>query len=364
MALKKTPLFDQHLKKSGKIIEFAGYGLPVSYSSINYEHNIVRNHVGVFDVSHMGEFIISGADSFDFLQKITTNDLSKLQIGQAQYSVMCYEDGGIVDDFIVYKKKNEYLMVVNASNREKNFKWMKKHQKGDVIIDDISDSIGLLAIQGPKSKDLLKKISNVNIDMIPFYYFCNGSIKGIDLMISRTGYTGELGYELYVKSDKLVDLWKHVLSEGKIFGIEPVGLGCRDTLRMEMKYPLYGLDINEDTNPIEAGLKWITKLEKKHFIGKRSLVQYNKNPKKNLVCIEMVERAIPRIGNTIHCNNKIIGEVTSGTMSPSLKKGICLGYVHSNQSQISTEILIDIRGNKKKGSIVSPPFYKKGSLMN
>ena len=183
-------------------------------------------------------------------------------------------------------------------------------------------------------------------------------------MISRTGYTGELGYELYVKSDKLVDLWKHVLSEGKVFGIEPVGLGCRDTLRMEMKYPLYGLDINEDTNPIEAGLKWITKLEKKHFIGKSSLVQYNKNPKKNLVCIEMVERAIPRIGNTIHCNNKIIGEVTSGTMSPSLKKGICLGYVHSNQSQISTEILIDIRGNKKKGSIVSPPFYKKGSLMN
>ena len=364
MSLKNTPLLDEHKNHGGKIIEFAGYRLPISYSSINHEHNIVRNHVGVFDVSHMGEFLISGNDAFAFLQKLTTNDLGKLQVGQAQYSVMCYEDGGIIDDLIIYKKRDEYMMVINASNREKDLEWLKKHQKGDVFIEDISDHMGLLAVQGPKSRDLFRKISNHNINSLKFYHFCYVSINGIDLMISRTGYTGELGYELYVKSDKLVELWKYIINEGKNLGIEPVGLGCRDTLRMEMNYLLYGSDINEKTNPIEAGLKWITKFEEKEFIGKNNLKKLYKTPFKKLICIEMKERAIPRNGNSIYYNNDLIGEVTSGTMSPSLKKGICLGYIYSKQSQIGTNLLIDIRGKKKKGCIVDPPFYKNGSLMN
>ena len=364
MTSKKTPLFEEHISNGGKIVEFAGYSLPISYSSISHEHNTVREKVGIFDVSHMGEFIISGPDSFNFLQKITTNDLRKLKFGQAQYSLMCNDNGGIVDDLIIYKKQNDYLLVVNASNREKNLKWLKKNQERNVLIKDISESIGLLAIQGPKSRKLLDKISDVDIKKIPFYHFRYGFVKGIDVMISRTGYTGELGFEIYVKSENLIELWRIFLQVGKEFGIKPVGLGCRDTLRMEMRYHLYGLDIDENTNPIEAGLSWATKFNKGHFIGRNRLINAHKNSQKKLICIEMAERAIPRSGNNILLNNKIIGEVTSGTMSPSLKKGICMGYVESKISQIGVPICIDIRGKKKKGVIVDSPFYKNGSLLN
>ena len=362
MALKKTPLFEEHKSNGGKMVEFAGYSLPISYSSINEEHNAVREKVGVFDVSHMGEFIISGSGSFNFLQKITTNDLRKLRFGQAQYSLMCNENGGIIDDLIIYKKRNDYLLVVNASNREKNLKWLKKHQESNVLIKDISESIGLLAIQGPKSRDFLKPL--IDIYDLPFYHFEYGFVKGIDVMISRTGYTGELGYEIYVKSKNLIKLWRSLLLEGKVFGIKPVGLGCRDTLRMEMRYHLYGLDMDENVNPIEADLSWVTKFNKDYFIGKNKLKNVRTNPQKKLVCIEMTERAIPRTGNNILFNNKIIGKVTSGTMSPSLKRGICIGYVDSKNLQIGVLVSIDIRGKKKKGHIADSPFYKNGSLMN
>ena len=364
MMFKKTPLFDEHIIWGGKIIEFAGYGLPISYTSIHEEHNIVRTKVGVFDVSHMGEFSISGPGALDFLQKMTTNDLSKLNPGQAQYSILCNEEGGIVDDLIIYKKQNEYLMVVNASNSRKNLKWLNKHANKDVLIKDISEFVGLLAIQGPESRKLLDKISDIEINGIAFYSFKNGSIKGIDVMISRTGYTGELGYELYVHSDSLIDLWAILIKEGKNFGLQPVGLGCRDTLRMEMKYPLHGVDINENTNPIEAGLKWAIKLDKKNFIGKDKLLKIKKNPAKRLVCIEMNERAIPRFGNSILFEDIIVGRVTSGTMSPSLKRGICMGYVDSKISSPGNAISINIRGNNKKGVIVKSPFYKDCSLLN
>ena len=364
MTFKKTPLFEEHISNGGKIVDFAGYSLPISYSSISHEHNTVREKVGIFDVSHMGEFIISGPDSFNFLQKITTNDLRKLDFGQAQYSLMCNDDGGIIDDLIIYKKQNDYLLVVNASNREKNLKWLKKNQESNVLIKDISESIGLLAIQGPKSRKLLNKISDIDIKKIPFYHFQYGFVKGIDVMISRTGYTGELGFEIYVKSKNLIELWRTFLQVGKEFGIKPVGLGCRDTLRMEMRYHLYGLDIDENINPIEAGLSWVTKFNKGYFIGRDKLINIHKNFQKKLICIEMAERAIPRSGNSILLNNEIIGEVTSGTMSPSLKKGICMGYVKSKTSQIGVSIFIDIRGKKKKGIIVDSPFYKNGSLLN
>ncbi len=361
---KKTPLFNEHKICGGKIIEFAGYGLPISYTSINEEHNIVRKRVGVFDVSHMGEFSISGPGALDFLQRMTTNDLSILSPGQAQYSILCNENGGIVDDLIIYKKQNEYLMVVNASNSIKNLNWLNEHADENVLIEDISDFVGLLAIQGPESRKLLDKISDIEMYKIAFYNFKNGSINGIDVMISRTGYTGELGYELYVHSDSLIDLWAILIKEGKNFGLKPVGLGCRDTLRMEMKYPLYGVDINENTNPLEAGLRWAVKLNKKNFIGKNKLLKIQNNPKKKLVCIEMNERAIPRYGNNILFKDCIVGKVTSGTMSPSLKKGICMGYIDSSISSEGNAISIDIRGKNKKGVIVKSPFYKSGSLLD
>ena len=364
MSSKKTPLFEEHKKNNGRIVEFAGYSLPISYSSINQEHNTVREKVGVFDVSHMGEFIISGSDSLNFLQKVTTNDLSKLQFGQAQYSLMCNENGGIIDDLIIYKKQSDYLLVVNASNREKNLKWLKKHQSSNVQIKDISDSVGLLAVQGPKSRKILNQLFDIDFNKLSFYHFQYGSIKGFNVMISRTGYTGELGYEIFVKSKNLIELWKNILSTGKEFGISPAGLGCRDTLRMEMRYHLYGLDINENINPIEAGLSWVTKFDKEFFIGKNKLTKLNKYSQKKLVCIEMAEKAIPRNGCSIIINNKIVGKVTSGTMSPSLKKGICIGYIKSICYQKNRKIYIDIRGKKKKGYIVDSPFYKNGSLLN
>ena len=364
MMFKKTPLYNEHIICGGKIIEFAGYGLPISYTSINEEHNIVRTGVGVFDVSHMGEFSISGPGSFNFLQKMTTNDLSTLNTGQAKYSILCNENGGVIDDLIIYKKHNEYLMVVNASNINKNLKWLSKHANEGVVIKDISDFVGLLAVQGPESRDLLNKISDIEINGIEFYNFKNGAINGIDVMISRTGYTGELGYEIYVHSDSLIDLWGILFKKGKEFGLRPVGLGCRDTLRMEMKYPLYGADINENTNPIEAGLKWAIKLDKENFIGKNKLLKIQKNPAKKLVCIEMNERAIPRFDNNILFEDIIVGKVTSGTMSPSLKKGICMGYVDTKFCSQGNPISINIRGKNKKGVIVKAPFYKSGSLLD
>ena len=364
MVFKKTPLFNEHIACGGKIIEFAGYGLPISYTSIKEEHNIVRKNVGIFDVSHMGEFSISGAGALDFLQKMTTNDLSTLNTGQAQYTLLCNENGGIIDDLIIYKKHNEYLMVVNASNISKNLNWLNKHATEDVLIEDISEFVGLLAIQGPKSMNLIDKITDIEINEIAFYNFKNGSIGGIDVMISRTGYTGELGYEIYVHAESLIDLWAILIKEGKKFGLRPVGLGCRDTLRMEMKYPLYGADINENTDPIEAGLKWAIKLNKVNFIGRNKLLINQKNPLKRLVCIEMNERAIPRFGNSILFEDLIVGKVTSGTMSPSLKKGICMGYVDSKISSQGNVISINIRGKNKEGVIVKSPFYKSGSLLD
>ena len=364
MMYKKTPLFDEHVISGGKIVEYAGHGLPISYISINKEHNVVRKKVGIFDVSHMGEFTISGSGAFDFLQKMTTNDLSSLNVGQAQYSLFCNENGGIIDDLIIYKKHNEYLLVVNASNISKNFNWLKKYANEDVLINDISDLVGLLAIQGPESRNVLNKISDGEVNDIAFYNFKDVSIYGIDIMISRTGYTGELGYELYVHSDSLIDLWSIIMEEGRKFGIRPVGLGCRDTLRMEMRYPLYGLDINESTNPLEAGLASVIKFNKENFIGKNKLIESQKKLTKKLVCIEMEERAIPRHGNTILFENIIVGKVTSGTMSPSLKKGICMGYVDAKISVLGNTISINIRGKNKKGVIVKPPFYKNGSLLS
>ena len=360
----KTPLYKKHIALKGNMVSFGGYLLPTHYTSINLEHQLVRSKAGLFDVSHMGEFIVSGSDAELFLQKITINDVSVLSVGQAQYNAMCYEDGGIVDDLIIYKFEKKYMLVVNSNNIEKDMQWLKKNMFGDIEISNASGDMGLLALQGPRSRDILQLLTNEGLDSLKFYNFLTGKIDGQEATISRTGYTGELGYELYINSEHIVDIWDKLLEVGKNHGLNPVGLGCRDTLRLEMKYLLYGNDINEKTNPLEAGLGWITKLSKDYFIGKQTICNSKNKITNHLICVEMEQKSIPRKGYRIYNGENLIGKITSGTMSPSLGKGIGIGYVSTPFKSIGTELDIEIRGRKKKAKVVKAPFYKQGSLLS
>jgi aminomethyltransferase len=364
MKEKKTPLYDRHIDLGGNVVNFGGFLLPTQYSGINQEHNAVRSKAGIFDVSHMGEFIISGSDAERFLQKITVNDVSSLSKGEAQYSAMCFKNGGIVDDLLIYKKENVFMLVVNAANLENDLEWLKSHQEGDVKIEDISDKIGLIAVQGPRSRAILQTLTDTTLSNIQFYHFAEGRVSGKEAMIARTGYTGELGFEIYSSANEIGEIWDAIMDAGTDKGLEPAGLGCRDTLRMEMKFALYGNDIDETTNPIEAGLGWITKLGKADFIGKDALLEAKANVTRRLVCLEMTERAIPRNGCPILMNDEIVGTITSGTMSPSLEKGIGIGYVNVPFHKSGTELIVDIRGKMKSAIVVKPPFYKNGSLMD
>ncbi len=361
---KNTPLFDRHIELGGNMVSFGGYLLPTHYSGINLEHLGVRSKAGLFDVSHMGEFIISGSDAESFLQKVTVNDVASLSVGQAQYSAMCYANGGIIDDILVYKKKNEFMLVVNAANNEKDLDWLNSHAKGDIRIENMSDDIGLVAIQGPRSRNILQTLTDSNLTNIQFYHFVEGRLNGKKAIISRTGYTGELGFEIYANSDDIGEIWDAIMKAGQDKGLEPAGLGCRDTLRMEMKLALYGNDIDDTTNPIEAGLGWITRLGKTDFMGKKALLEAKANVTRRLVCLEMTERAIPRQGCPILMNDESVGIITSGTMSPSLETGIGIGYVNRPFDKSGTELLVDIRGRMKSAVVVKPPFYKNGSLMD
>ena len=361
---KNTPLFDRHIELGGNMVSFGGYLLPTHYSGINLEHLGVRSKAGLFDVSHMGEFIISGSDAESFLQKVTVNDVTSLSVGQAQYSAMCYANGGIIDDILIYKKKNEFMLVVNAANNEKDLDWLKSHAKGGIRIENMSDDIGLVAIQGPRSRNILQTLTDSNLTNIQFYHFVEGRLNGKKAIISRTGYTGELGFEIYANSDDIGEIWDAIMKAGQDKGLEPAGLGCRDTLRMEMKLALYGNDIDDTTNPIEAGLGWITRLGKTDFMGKKALLEAKANVTRRLVCLEMTERAIPRQGYTILMNDESVGIITSGTMSPSLETGIGIGYVNRPFDKSGTELLVDIRGRMKSAVVVKPPFYKNGSLMD
>ena len=361
---KNTPLFDRHIELGGNMVSFGGYLLPTHYSGINLEHLGVRSKAGLFDVSHMGEFIISGSDAESFLQKVTVNDVTSLSVGQAQYSAMCYANGGIIDDILIYKKKNEFMLVVNAANNEKDLDWLNSHAKGDIRIENMSDDIGLVAIQGPRSRNILQTLTDSNLTNIQFYHFVEGRLNGKKAIISRTGYTGELGFEIYANSDDIGEIWDAIMKAGQDKGLEPAGLGCRDTLRMEMKLALYGNDIDDTTNPIEAGLGWITRLGKTDFMGKKALLEAKANVTRRLVCLEMTERAIPRQGYTILMNDESVGIITSGTMSPSLETGIGIGYVNRPFDKSGTELLVDIRGRMKSAVVVKPPFYKNGSLMD
>ncbi|KPJ74218.1 glycine cleavage system protein T [candidate division TA06 bacterium DG_78] len=369
--LKKTAFYDMHVKNNGKIVEFAGFLMPIQFEGIISEHETVRTSVGVFDVSHMGEIEIRGKERVAFTNYITTNDASKLALNQIQYTTMLYPDAGIVDDLLVYNFKNRIFLVVNASNTKKDYTWITDNKKGDVQIVNRSDEIGELAIQGPKAEPVMQKLFDFDLSELKFYWATEtrmnpaslnrGGMKDIPVILSRTGYTGEDGFELYIDGKYAEPVWEMVFKAGREFGIKPIGLGARDTLRFEMRYCLYGNDIDKTTNPLEAGLGWIVKFDKGDFIGKTSLSKIKEaGLKRKLVGFEVVDKGIPRPHQEIFNNDSKIGSVTSGTFSPSLKKGIGLGYVALPYNKEGTRITA--RGKEPMSAeVIKGPFYKHGS---
>ncbi|MDE0967543.1 MAG: glycine cleavage system aminomethyltransferase GcvT [Flavobacteriaceae bacterium] len=357
--MKNTELNDIHVGLGAKMVEFAGYNMPVQYAGVKAEHLSVRESIGVFDVSHMGEFFVSGENSFAFLQSILSNDLSKLVDGQAQYTCLPNETNGIVDDLIVYKfNTNKYMLVVNASNIEKDWNWINSKNSHGVNIKNESNDYSLLAIQGPNAIEAMQNLTNVDLNQIPFYHFAVNNFAGFEnIIISATGYTGSGGFEIYCKNSQVIDIWNEVFKAGEKFNIKPIGLAARDTLRLEMGYCLYGNDLNESTSPIEAGLGWITKFNKE-FTNSEYLKNEKENgPERRLVAFETIERGIPRKDYEIFSDTeKLIGFVTSGTMSPSFSKGIGLGYINTNYSKIDNYVFIKIRDKLIKSIIVKLPF--------
>ncbi|GGZ40603.1 aminomethyltransferase [Echinicola pacifica] len=361
-AIKKVALNDKHIELGGKMVPFAGYNMPVRYSSDKEEHNTVRNGVGVFDVSHMGEFMVTGPNALALIQKVTSNDASKLVIGQAQYSCFPNETGGIVDDLIVYKMAEEkYLLVVNASNIDKDWEWINRHNDVKADLENISDSISLFAVQGPKATAILQKLSPVNLDEIKFYHFAEGEFAGKkDVIISGTGYTGAGGFEIYVRNEDAIAVWDAIFEAGAEEGIKPIGLGARDTLRLEMGYCLYGNDIDDTTSPLEAGLGWITKFTKDFINSDNLKKQKEEGVSKKLVGFKFTEKGIPRAHYPIVTKEgEAIGEVTSGTMSPSMNIGIGLGYVDLEYAKPGTTIYINVRNKSIPAVIEKLPLLKK-----
>ena len=360
--MKNTPLSQVHTNLGAKMVPFAGYNMPVSYKGVNHEHEVVRNNVGVFDVSHMGEFLISGPHALDLIQRVSSNDASKLSIGQAQYSCLPNDNNGIVDDLLVYRiKEDTYLLVVNASNIDKDFEWISKHNTNNAVLRNLSDNYALLAIQGPKAVEAMQSLTSIDLAAIKYYHFEVADFAGIDhVIISATGYTGSGGFEIYCKNTEVEQVWNKVLEAGANFSIEPIGLAARDTLRLEMGYCLYGNDIDDTTSPIEAGLGWVTKFNK-DFTNKAALQAQKENGvTKKLVGFEMVEKGIPRHDyDIVSPSGEVIGRVTSGTMAPSLNKAIGMGYVNTAFSKPGTKILIQIRKKQVTAKVVKMPFYKE-----
>ncbi|MBE7685769.1 glycine cleavage system aminomethyltransferase GcvT [Tenacibaculum piscium] len=359
--MKNTALTHIHEALGAKIVPFAGYNMPVQYDGINIEHETVRKGVGVFDVSHMGEFFLKGENALALIQKIATNDASKLVPGKAQYSCMPNADGGIVDDLIIYMiAENEYMLVVNASNIEKDWNWISSHNDLNVEMENRSDDWSLLAIQGPKAVEAMQSLTDVNLSTIKFYTFEIADFAGIpNVIVSATGYTGSGGFEIYVKNKDVEQLWKKVFEAGADWGIKPIGLAARDTLRLEMGYCLYGNDIDDTTSPLEAGLGWITKFTKDFVNAEALKAQKEAGVTKKLVAFELTERGIPRHDyEIVDADGTVIGRVTSGTMSPSLGKGIGLGYVTVENSKVDTAIFIQVRKKQIPAKVVKLPFYK------
>lgn len=361
--IKDIALSNKHISLGAKMVPFAGFNMPVQYEGVNAEHDTVRNGVGVFDVSHMGEFLLTGPNALDLIQRVTTNDASTLTIGRAQYSCLPNGSGGIVDDLIIYKiKEEQYLLVVNASNIDKDWDWISKHNTQNVEMRNLSDEYSLLAIQGPKAIEAMQSLTSVDLSAINYYHFEVGPFAGIEhVIISATGYTGSGGFEIYCKNSEVEQLWDKVFEAGERFGIKPIGLAARDTLRLEMGFCLYGNDIDDTTSPLEAGLGWITKFSKEDFVDKAFLQQQKEaGASRKLIGFELIDRGIPRHDYRIldEAGNEI-GKVTSGTQGPSLKKAIGMGYVKTEFASPDTEIYIEIRDKGVKAKVVKMPFYKK-----
>ena len=364
-ALRRTPLHADHVERGGKLVPFAGYEMPVQYpTGISAEHRAVRSAAGLFDVSHMGEVEVWGERARDFLQAVTTNDLDRVEVGQAQYSTLLDQNGKLLDDLLVYRFPDHYLLVVNASNRDRDLRWIQRFAADfGVELRDRSDGLALLALQGPRAAEILASITDEDLSAIGYYRFVEGHVDGRSAIISRTGYTGEDGFELYLANDDALPVWKRLLAAGEPFGLIPAGLGARDSLRLEMGYALYGNDLDENRTPLEAGLGWVVKLAKGEFVGRDALLrQKEAGIEERLVGFRLRERGFPRHGYSIRIGGTDAGTVTSGVVSPTLGEGIGLAYVPVAAAEPGTRIEVLIRGQPVPAEVVRPPFYTRGSL--
>ncbi|AJY74114.1 glycine cleavage system aminomethyltransferase GcvT [Paenibacillus beijingensis] len=361
--LKRTPIFPLYADcKGARCIDFGGWELPVQFSGIQKEHEAVRRQAGLFDVSHMGEFNVTGPEAETFLQRMTTNDVSKLSDGQAQYTLMCHPDGGVVDDLLVYRlTPGSYMLVVNASNIDKDFAWLQEHLIDGVTLEDVSAETALIALQGPRAAEIMAKAAGADCgSLLPFHFVRNVDVCGVEALVSRTGYTGEDGFEIYVRSQRAPEVWKGLMSAGEPFGLVPAGLGARDTLRFEARLPLYGQELSPSISPLEAGVGMFVKLAKGDFIGRDALMKQREEglPRK-LVGIEMVDRGIPRTHYPVYAEDRLIGEVTTGTQSPTLKRSLGLALISAEYAEAGTEVQVEIRGKRLKAVVVKTPFYKR-----
>jgi aminomethyltransferase len=358
-SLQQTPLHRAHLSRGARMIGFGGWDMPVQYAGIVEEHRTVRSAVGCFDVSHMGEFEFRGPDAARELQRLTTNDVDALETGQVQYSLLCHEDGGIVDDLTLYRVGDDhFMMTVNAANIEKDWAWVTDHLEGRVEARNTSVETGLIAVQGPRAEALVGRLTDLEVSRIAYYRFVRDRVAGVPAIVSRTGYTGEDGFELYLPAAETERAWETLLAEGAALGVAPIGLGARDTLRLEMKYALYGNDIDHTTNPLEAGLGWVVKLAKGEFLGRAAIEAVRASgPARRLVGFEMVDRAVARHGYRLSRAGEPIGQVTSGSYGPSVDRYIGIGYVATAASAVGTEIEVEVRGRPQKARVVKTPFH-------
>ncbi|MCM3342174.1 glycine cleavage system aminomethyltransferase GcvT [Paenibacillus sp. MER TA 81-3] len=363
--LKRTPIFPLYADYPGaRCIDFGGWELPVQFSGIQKEHEAVRTQAGLFDVSHMGEFIVSGSSAEAFLQHVTTNDVTRLVDGRAQYSLLCNPNGGVVDDILIYRlAANHYMLVVNASNIDKDFAWLQEHLPADVVLENKSDSTALLALQGPNAQAIAAHVTDAPLaELKPFQFVRDAAVCGVRALISRTGYTGEDGFELYVAAEDAPQVWTELMRAGEAHGLVPAGLGARDTLRFEAKLPLYGQEISADISPLEAGLGFFVKLDKGDFIGREALAsQKADGPRRKLVGIEMIDKGIPRSHYPVLINENPVGEVTTGTKSPTLKRNLGLALIDAAYSELDTEVMVEIRGKQLKARVIKAPFYKRAT---
>lgn len=359
--LKRTPLYQVHKELGAKLVEFGGWEMPIQYQGIIKEHQAVRQKAGLFDVSHMGELLVAGPDALNFLQQVVTNDVAKVGIGKIMYTPLINEDGGILDDLLIYNLGlHRYLLVVNASNKDKDLAWLQLKLSGDVGISDKSDEYGLLALQGPLAQEVLQRLTSMQLETIGAFQFAIGTVGDVPCLISRTGYTGEDGFELYCHPEEVVKLWHAIMEAGQADGVVPCGLGARDTLRFEAALPLYGHELNEDINPLMAGLSWTVKFDKPDFIGRQALLEIKERGNDyKLVGLEMVERGIPRADYPVLMDNEQVGWVTTGSFSPTKNVNLALAYVKPQYGDLEQELAVEIRGKAIKAKVVKKPFYKR-----